>query len=387
MKSFQFNTTAGLRVGSGRATDTAPEVLSKLGKRILFITDPGLKKLGLIDKTIEALKTNSKIIIFDRVEADPSLKTLMSVVDVGKEFKATGVIGFGGGSSMDVAKLCALLLGSNEDIEEAWGVANAKGPRLPLVLYPTTAGTGSEVTPISIITVGGDEKKGVSSPVILPDLAILDPDLTIGLPSHITAATGIDAMVHAIEGYASRSINNNIMSKMLAKEALSILGRSIKKAVFEGTDINARTDMLLGSMMAGMAFGNSPVAGVHALAYPLGGTFHIPHGLSNSLVLPHVLRFNIADDNAAQLYAELAPRLFPKMDISSDNKETSIKFIDNLASLSKELGLEQKLRGLNIPEDACAKMASDAMKQSRLLINNPKEITEKDAFDIYKLAW
>ena len=387
MKSFQFNTTAGLRVGSGRATDTAPEVLSKLGKRILFITDPGLKKLGLIDKTIEALKTNSKIIIFDRVEADPSLKTLMSVVDVGKEFNATGVIGFGGGSSMDVAKLCALLLGSNEDIEEAWGVANAKGPRLPLVLYPTTAGTGSEVTPISIITVGGDEKKGVSSPVILPDLAILDPDLTIGLPSHITAATGIDAMVHAIEGYASKSINNNIMSKMLAKEALSILGRSIKKAVFEGTDINARTDMLLGSMMAGMAFGNSPVAGVHALAYPLGGTFHIPHGLSNSLVLPHVLRFNIADDNAAQLYAELAPRLFPEMDISSDNKETSIKFIDNLASLSKELGLEQKLRGLNIPEDACAKMASDAMKQSRLLINNPREITEKDAFDIYKLAW
>ena len=387
MKSFQFNTTAGLRVGSGRATDTAPEVLSKLGKRILFITDPGLKKLGLIDKTIEALKTNSKIIIFDRVEADPSLKTLMSVVDVGKEFKATGVIGFGGGSSMDVAKLCALLLGSNEDIEEAWGVANAKGPRLPLVLYPTTAGTGSEVTPISIITVGGDEKKGVSSPVILPDLAILDPDLTIGLPSHITAATGIDAMVHAIEGYASKSINNNIMSKMLAKEALSILGRSIRKAVFEGNDINARTDMLLGSMMAGMAFGNSPVAGVHALAYPLGGTFHIPHGLSNSLVLPHVLRFNIADNNAAQLYAELAPRLFPEMDISSDNKETSIKFIDNLASLSKELGLEQKLRGLNIPEDACAKMASDAMKQSRLLINNPREIKEKDALDIYKLAW
>ena len=321
------------------------------------------------------------------MEADPSLKTLMSVVDVGKEFNATGVIGFGGGSSMDVAKLCALLVGSNEDIEEAWGVANAKGPRLPLVLYPTTAGTGSEVTPISIITVGGDEKKGVSSPVILPDLAILDPDLTIGLPSHITAATGIDAMVHAIEGYASKSVNNNIMSKMLAKEALSILGRSIKKAVFEGTDINARTDMLLGSMMAGMAFGNSPVAGVHALAYPLGGTFHIPHGLSNSLVLPHVLRFNIVNENASRLYAELAPYLFPKMDISSNDKEVSIKFIDNLASLSKELGLEQKLRGLNIPENACAKMASDAMKQSRLLINNPREIKEKDAFDIYKLAW
>ena len=311
----------------------------------------------------------------------------MNVVEVGKDFEATGVIGFGGGSSMDVAKLCALLLGSNEDIEKAWGVANAKGPRLPLVLYPTTAGTGSEVTPISIITVGGDEKKGVSSPVILPDLAILDPNLTIGLPPYITAATGIDAMVHAIEGYASKSINNNIMSKMLAKESLNLLGRSIKKAVFKGDDIQARTDMLLGSMMAGMAFGNSPVAGVHALAYPLGGTFHIPHGLSNSLVLPHVLRFNIINDSAAQFYAELAPCLFPKMLLSNDNQDISTRFIENLASLSKDLGLEQKLRGLNIPKEACKKLATDAMKQTRLLVNNPREITEKDAYNIYKSAW
>jgi alcohol dehydrogenase class IV len=288
---------------------------------------------------------------------------------------------------MDVAKLCALLLGSNENLDEAWGVANAKGPRLPLALYPTTAGTGSEVTPISIITVDGDEKKGVSSPIILPDLAILDPNLTLGLPAHITAATGIDAMVHAIEGYASKSVNNNVMSKMLAKEALKILGRSIKTAVFEGKNILARTDMLLGSMMAGMAFGNSPVAGVHALAYPLGGIYHIPHGLSNSLVLPHVLKFNIADSNAAQLYTELAPSLFPKMDVSTGHQDVSARFIENLASLSKDLGLEQKLRGLNIPENACAKLASDAMKQTRLLINNPRVITEKDAYNIYKSAW
>ena len=387
MQPFQFNTTAGLRVGSGRATDTALEVSDKLGKKILFITDPGLKKLGLINETVDALKKNSEVIIFDRVEADPSLKTLMSVVEIGKDFKASGVIGFGGGSSMDVAKLCALLLGSNENLDEAWGVANAKGPRLPLALYPTTAGTGSEVTPISIITVDGDEKKGVSSPIILPDLAILDPNLTLGLPAHITAATGIDAMVHAIEGYASKSVNNNVMSKMLAKEALKILGRSIKTAVFEGKNILARTDMLLGSMMAGMAFGNSPVAGVHALAYPLGGIYHIPHGLSNSLVLPHVLKFNIADSNAAQLYTELAPSLFPKMDVSTGHQDVSARFIENLASLSKDLGLEQKLRGLNIPENACAKLASDAMKQTRLLINNPRVITEKDAYNIYKSAW
>ncbi len=387
MRSFQFNTTAGLRIGSGKSLDTALEVTNKLGKKILFITDPGLKKLGLIDEIVISLEKNSEVMIFDRVEADPSLKTLISVIELGKSFNTSGVIGFGGGSSMDVAKLCALILGSNENLDEAWGVANAKGPRLPLVLYPTTAGTGSEVTPISIITVDGDEKKGISSPIILPDLAILDPDLTLGLPAHITAATGIDAMVHAIEGYASKNINNNIISKMFASEALKILGRSIKTAVFDGTNIEARTDMLIGSMMAGMAFGNSPVAGIHALAYPLGGTFHIPHGLSNSLVLPHVLRFNIVSDEAAQLYTELAPFLFPKMDISTGSKDVSARFIEEIALLSKDLGLEQKLRGLNIPKDACRKLASDAMKQTRLLINNPREIKEEDAYNIYKSAW
>ena len=165
--------------------------------------------------------------VFDGVEADPSKKTLLTAIEIGKKFKATGVIGFGGGSSMDVAKLTALILGSNEDLEKAWGVANAKGPRLPLVLIPTTAGTGSEVTPVSIITVGEEEKKGVSSAIILPDLAILDPSLTLGLPAGTTAATGIDAMVHAIEGYASSNKNNNIISKMLAIEALKLLGGSI----------------------------------------------------------------------------------------------------------------------------------------------------------------
>ena len=257
----------------------------------------------------------SVVEIFDDVEADPSQKTLLKAIETGKKFKATGVIGFGGGSSMDVAKLSALILGSNEDLEKAWGVANAKGPRLPLALVPTTAGTGSEVTPVSIITVGEEEKKGVSSPIILPDLAILDPELTLGLPAATTASTGIDAMVHAIEGYASSNKNNNVISKMLAIEALKLLGGSIEKAVMDGTNVEARGNMLIGAMLAGKAFANSPVAAVHALAYPIGGTFHISHGLSNSLVLPYVLRFNSVDVKAAKNYAELAPYVFPKLDI------------------------------------------------------------------------
>ena len=336
---------------------------------------------------IELNKLSSKVEVFQDVEADPSLKTLMNAIEIGKNNKITGVIGFGGGSSMDVAKLTSLILGSNENIEEAWGVSNAKGPRLPLILVPTTAGTGSEVTPISIITVGEEEKKGVSSPIILPDIAILDPELTVGLPAHTTAATGIDAMVHAIEGYASANKNNNPISKMIAVEALKLLGGSIEKAVFEGSNIEARGNMLLGAMLAGKSFANSPVAAVHALAYPIGGTFHVSHGLSNSLVLPYVLRFNSVDNKATKDYSELAPFLFPDIDMSKGSQAICKEFIDRLENLSKKLGLPQKLREVNIPKEACKKMASDAMKQTRLLVNNPREVTENDALNIYEAAW
>ena len=387
LNSFQFNTTPGLRYGSGQAKDSCKEISNKLGQSILFITDKGLMSLGLTEQTLKELKKTSSVEIFDDVEADPSKKTLLKAIEVGKKIKATGVIGFGGGSSMDVAKLAALILGSGENLEEAWGVANAKGPRLPLVLIPTTAGTGSEVTPVSIITVGEEEKKGVSSSLILPDLAILDPDLTLGLPAGTTAATGIDAMVHAIEAYASSNKNNNPISKMLSIEALKLLGGSIEKAVFEGSNVEARGNMLIGAMLAGKAFANSPVAAVHALAYPIGGTFHVSHGLSNSLVLPYVLRFNSVDSKASKDYAELAPYVFPEIDTNRGAQSVCAEFIDKLESLSKKLGLPQKLREVDIPKNACEKMAKDAMKQTRLLVNNPREVTEKDALNIYHSAW
>ena len=388
LNNFSFNTTAGIRFGSGTSKSCASEISKKLGSNILFVTDKDLMKLKLTETTLnELMKNSSKVEIFEDVEADPSLKTLENAIEVGKKINATGVIGFGGGSSMDVAKLASLILGSNEEIDEAWGVANAKGPRLPLVLVPTTAGTGSEVTPISIITVGEEEKKGVSSPIILPDLAILDPDLTIGLPAHTTAATGIDAMVHAIEGYASANKNNNPISKMLAVEALKLLGGSIEKAVFEGADIEARSNMLIGAMLAGKSFANSPVAAVHALAYPIGGTFHISHGLSNSLVLPYVLRFNSVSNKATKDYSEIAPFAFPDINTNQGNQAVCSEFIDRLEQLSKKLGLPQRLREVNIPKEACKKMASDAMKQTRLLVKNPREVTEADALNIYESAW
>ena len=388
LNNFTFNTTSGIRFGVDSSKNYAEEIAKKLGPDILFITDNDLMSLKLTEPILNELKKfSSKVVIFQDVEADPSLKTLKEAIDLGKKNSITGVIGFGGGSSMDVAKLTSLILGSEEDIEQAWGVSNAKGPRLPLALVPTTAGTGSEVTPISIITVGEEEKKGVSSPIILPDIAILDPKLTLGLPAHTTAATGIDAMVHAIEGYASANKNNNPISKMFAIEALKLLGGSIEKAVFDGSNIEARGNMLLGAMLAGKSFANSPVAAVHALAYPIGGTFHVSHGLSNSLVLTHVLRFNSVNNKATKDYSELAPFVFPDINLNQGSQSTCKEFIDRLENLSKKLGLPQRLREVNIPKEACKKMALDAMKQTRLLVNNPREVTENDALNIYEAAW
>ncbi|MDF3907038.1 iron-containing alcohol dehydrogenase [Paracoccus sp. PS-1] len=385
MNPFVFNTTPSIVFRSGAADQIDRHVGALLGPRVLLVTDPGLRKLGLCDPAIAALRNaGHDLAIFDAVEPDPSVATVIAAVQAGIDARVTGVLGFGGGSSLDVAKVAALLLGSDQPLDEAWGVNNAQGPRLPLVLVPTTAGTGSEVTPVAILTVGGEEKRGVSSPVILPDIALLDAGLTLDLPPSITAATGVDAMVHAIEAYASASANNNPLSRMLAREALRLLGANIETAVADGADLAAREAMLLGSMLAGQAFANSPVAAVHALAYPVGGIFHIPHGLSNALVLPAVLRFNLPA--AAATYAEIAADAFPQLaDTPEDSRAEA--FVDALKTLIGRLQMPPRLRDVNIPQDALPRMAADAMKQQRLLVNNPRPVTEADALAIYTEAW
>ena len=387
MSDFNFNTTPGIIFGKGVSTSSSDKIIDKLGDNIFLITDADLIKIGLNKSIINELSKSSSVEVFDDVESDPSKKTLIKALDRAKTFKPTGILGFGGGSSMDIAKLVSLLIGTEQNIENIWGVGSAKGPRLPLVLIPTTAGTGSEVTPISIITLEGDQKKGVSSPIILPDLAVLDPELTLNLPRDITAATGIDAMVHAIEAYTSINQNNNPISKLLAIESLKLLGTSIETAVFDVHNIEARSNMLLGSMMAGQAFANSPVSAVHALAYPIGGIFHIPHGLSNSLILPHVLKFNSINPKACEQYAFLAPFIFKDINLKTNNQIICNEFIERLENLSSLFKIPSKLRDIDIPKEACAKMAKESMKQTRLLVNNPREVTEEDAFNIYNAAW
>jgi len=385
VKPFVFNTSKSIQFGAGQLGKLGELAKAQMGTRVMLITDPGMMRTGIVERALSILEASDVTVeVYADVEADPPEAVVLSAVEQARAAAVEGVIGLGGGSSLDVAKLVSVLALGKETLKSIYGIGNVRGPRLPLILVPTTAGTGSEVTPISIVTTGASEKMGVVSPVLLPDVALLDPELTLGLPSHITAATGIDAMVHAIESYASTSANNNPLSRMLATQALALMGRSVLKAVHEGDDITARSDMLFGSMLAGQAFANSPVAAVHALAYPLGGHFHIPHGLSNALVLPHVLRFNAA--TAPQPYAEMAPYAFPEL-AKYEGQERAAAFCDRLAELSAACGLEQSLRAMKIPEDFLPRMASDAMNQTRLLVNNPREVTEADALAIYRAAY
>jgi alcohol dehydrogenase class IV len=355
----------------------------RLGPRVALVTDAGLVKAGLVGPALHSLEEAGVAVdVFDAVVADPPEDVVLAAVARARDFEARAVIGFGGGSSIDVAKLVALLAAGGESLPEIYGVGLAKGPRLPLLAIPTTAGTGSEVTPISIVTTGAHEKKGVVSPLIIPDIALLDPDLTVNLPPHVTAATGIDAMVHAIEAFTSKNKKNPI-SDQLAKQALALLSANIRTACTDGKNLEARSGMLLGSMLAGMAFANAPVAAVHALAYPVGAIFHVPHGLSNALVLMGVMRFNLS--HAEALYAELAPILDPAA-ADLPPPEAAKRFVESLDAICRDCKVPASLAEVGVARQDLERMATDAMKQTRLLVNNPREVTYDDAFKIYAEA-
>ncbi|WP_137886382.1 iron-containing alcohol dehydrogenase [Pseudomonas sp. 2FE] len=387
MHPFSFATTAQIICESGSAPRLAALCRERGAQSVLIVTDPGISRFGLLDQVLPGFAAEGvAVAVFDRVVADPPEAIVLSAVRQAREVRAELIVGFGGGSSMDVAKLVALLAHPRcaQALPELYGVGNAKGQRLPLIQVPTTAGTGSEVTQIAIITTGATSKLGVVSPLLLPDLALLDADLTLGLPPAVTAATGIDAMVHAIESYTS-ALKKNPLSDLLAREALRLLAANLQEAVHHGQNRAARQAMLLGACLAGQAFANAPVAAVHALAYPLGGHFHIPHGLSNALVLPHVLRFNAPA--ASELYAELAPLLLGSQLKPGSAQNLTDQFIGELAALNARHGLPSRLRDAGVPEAMLAQLASEAMLQQRLLVNNPREVKEADALAIYQAAY
>jgi alcohol dehydrogenase len=385
MHSFLFNTVSDVLSGPGTSGQLG-EMAAAMGiERLFVVTDPGIIQFGLLQQAVESLETNNIALhIYSDIVADPPESVVMSAVHAAQDFGCDGVIGFGGGSSMDVAKLLAVLIKGEQQLADIYGVDQITGDRLPLIQVPTTAGTGSEATMVSIITTGETTKAGVVSRTLLADKIILDAALTTGLPPAVTAATGIDAMVHAIEAFTSKRLKNPL-SDMLAREALRLMAGNIETAVKQGHNLEARSAMLMGAMLAGQAFANAPVAAVHGLAYPLGGNYHIPHGLSNSLVLPHVLRFNAPA--AADLYAQLAPIILPGQQLPEDPIAVTEVLAGYFLALAADLGLQTTLRQMNIPEADLSMLAQEAMLQQRLLINNPRELALDDALAIYRQAF
>ena len=378
---INFKTVPWIESGLGKIA-VLYEICLKLNiNRPIIITDRGLYSLGYVDKINEILKKNNiQPTVYNDVLADPPESNIFEAVKHFHEFEADGVIGLGGGSSMDVAKAVSYFSINKIPIEKCYGVNNLVNKRSPLIQIPTTAGTGSELTPISIFTLKSQQKMGIVDPLLYADCAILDADLTLELPKEITAYSGIDAMVHAIEAYTTK-LKKNPISDALAKKALSLLGENLRIAVEEPSNRMARDKMLLGSMLAGMAFSNAPCAGVHALAYPIGAKFHVPHGLSNSLILSEVLKFNSL--KVEKMYCEIAEDCLPHL------KGKTIKiddFILGIEQLIVDLKIPRCLKEVGISHNDIPKLAEDSIKQQRLLINNPRDLNLDDAISIYEAA-
>ncbi len=384
MSQFVFETAPKIVCEQGGAGRLG-EIAGSLGIRRLFlVTDAGLIKAGLIEGALASLAdAGIAATVFSEVLADPPEASVRAAVGAACRAEADGVVGFGGGSSLDTAKLVALLAKTPQALPKIYGIGLARGPRLPLIQVPTTAGTGSEVTPISIITTPSHEKKGVVSPLLYPDVALLDSLLTLGLPPAVTAMTGVDAMVHAIEAFTSRH-KKNPLSDALALKALQLLYANLPAAVSDGKDAAVREAMLQGSLFAGMAFANAPVAAVHALAYPLGGHYHLPHGLTNSLVLGPVLEFNLP--SAQALYAELGRAVLPEL-AAADDAAAARSFVDAIRARVAAMPYAQTLREAGVGKEDLPTLALDVMNIQRLLVNNPRDVNYEDALAMYQAAY
>lgn len=356
-----------------------PAILNKINaKKVMVVTDRGIKAAGIYAVLERILKdSNKEIILFDEVRPDPEIRLVNKAAVAARASRIDAVIGIGGGSSIDTAKVAAAMATNDKDLNDYIGVELLEKEALPIIAVPTTAGTGSEVTPIAILSDEEEQlKKGIVSNKIIPKYAVLDPCLTTGLPAEITASCGMDALTHAIEAYTSLKAND--YSDSLALKAVELIAGNLRTAYSDGKNIKARHNMLMASLLAGMSFANAGVAAVHAFAYPLGGMFHVPHGLANSLMLSTIIEFNMpcCEDKFRQVgrYFVNDGRPFQGLDV----------YIRGLCSGLKIPG---SLSEVNIPEDAITQLAEGAMKVTRLLVNNPRPVTLSDAVTLYRQAY
>ncbi|WP_154992445.1 iron-containing alcohol dehydrogenase [Priestia megaterium] len=371
--------------GWGSLQQLLPEVKKYDPAHILIVTDPVLKDIGLVDKVSAPLIQNGyEVDVYADTAPEPPLALGEKLVSYAKSRKYDLVIGVGGGSALDLAKLTAVLAVHDGAVEEYLNLTGTKQiteKGLPKILIPTTSGTGSEVTNISVLSLESS-KDVVTHDHLLADAAIVDPELTLSVPSKVTAATGIDALTHAVEAYVS--VNANPATDALALKAIRMISSSLRAAVEDGKDKEARTQMSYGSYLAGLAFFNAGVAGVHALAYPLGGQFHISHGESNAVLLPYVMGYirNSCVTKMRDIFEALGGNA-----TSLSTEEASYQCVKHLQSLVEDVGIPQTLRGFNIPESALQKLTEDGVQQKRILARSPLPLHEKDIRAIYQSAY
>lgn len=384
-KITYFKTTQKVIMGPGSIEKINDEIRDRKLKNVFIVTDEGLIKSGICDVVINEIKRSvKKLDVFSEVPPDPPIETAYKCYDKAKGKKIDLVIGLGGGSSLDIAKMLSIMLTNNDKIENMFGINLVKKRGITKFLIPTTAGTGSEVTPIAILSDEREHlKKGVVSDYLLPEVAILDGELTKTLPPMPTASSGMDALIHAVEAYTS--VNANDYTDYLAIRAMELISKNLRKAWSNGDNLEARQKMLEGSFLAGQAFANAGVTAVHAFAYPLGGEFHIPHGIANTVMLCPVLEFNMLSN--LEKFSNLADIFYPQKGNFEGLKEKSLTAINFLKDLAIDLKLPITLKELNIPFESIEKLAEGVMKVTRLLANNPRKLSYQDAVNIYKKAY
>ena len=377
MKAITLLQPQKIVFGTG-CIETLVEDYKKMGLQRLFVlTAPPIRPL--IEEPLAKLKAAGiSIEVFQDIVAEPTVNDFKKILEVARSFKADSVVGIGGGSVLDLTKLVAAFINSDQQVEDCFGTGFIKQKGLWFACLPTTAGTGSEVSPNAILLDERDHlKKGIVSPFLITDAAYVDPKLTWTVPAKVTADTGMDALTHCIEAYTNKFAHPSV--DIYALQGIRLIAANLERAVKGGKDVEAREALAFGSLYGGLCLGPVNTAAVHALSYPLGGEFHIPHGLSNAILLPSVMKFNMPA--AVERYAEVA--IACGETAGRTPEETAQKGVNFIYRLAAAVGIPDKLTALNIPQTAVDGMAKAAMQVQRLLKNNPREVTEQDARDIY----
>lgn len=384
IKPFSFTGAGKIVFGTGSFNKLAEHIQALRGRRPLIVLDKNLAAAGFNKKVTDILDKNGlKASFFEQAEPEPRLELADEGAKAALKGKCDLVVGIGGGSAMDLAKAVAAVAGNKGKAADYLGLNKVPAPGLPTIMVPTTAGTGSEVTFTAVFVRRNLKKKeGMNSPFLYPDIALLDPELTLTLPPEPTATTGLDALCHAIESYTS--IQASPMSEMVSLEAIRLISDHLRTCVHNGGNLEARAEMLLGSLYAGLGLANAGVTAVHSLSYPLGGTYGVPHGLANTLLLPHVMAFNLPGN--LEKFAVIAEVMGEMVD-DLPLREAAWQAVEAVNALIEDCGVHKTLEDLDIPQEAFPELAKTAMTVARPLENNPRKLTIEDAIEIYEDAY